>query len=288
MFAFWSQLRETPFYKREKGMWGNPNEFYTYANRFAPLLIIGSLFLGMCGGVTNFANTSDSASEAIVVFYCFYCLPTIGVHMLTWTGVVMIPTLTAPIISEELKRGTWDMLMVTPYPIQTILWAKALGGLSRLYIWWPLLILSIIQFMGTLLAAAIILTTAQLGVDQTETLQTIILVGLAGVGLSLRPWIELLFVILVGLCCSTATKSGGVALAVTYSIVIIAKMICSNTLWLLLTAMMVTGNSTNNTNWIPIGGSYIPMTIYAILITVTFFLLRSQMQHLATEGLPES
>lgn len=285
MFTFWSQLRHTPFYRREKGLWGNPNEFYTYANRFAPLLIIGSLFLGMCGGVTNLASTSDSASEAVILFYCFYCLPTIGVQMLTWTGVVMIPTLTAPIISEELKRGTWDMLMVTPHPIQTILWAKALGGLSRLYIWWPLLILSLIQLLGTLLAAGLVLTNIPLNGGDAETWQTFLLVGLAGVGMSLRPWVELLFVTLIGLCCSTATKSGGLALAVTYAIVIIAKMVGSNTLWLGLVALMV---NTGDTNWIPVGGTYIPIMIYAVLITVTFFLLRSQMNLLATEGLPEN
>lgn len=285
MFTFWSQVRQTPFYKREKGLWGNPNEFYTYANRFAPLLIIGSLFLGMCGGLTNLASTSDSTSEAVILFYCFYCLPTMGVHMLTWTGVVMIPTLTAPIISEELKRGTWDMLMVTPHPIQTILWAKALGGLSRLYIWWPLVILSLIQLLGTLLAAVVVLTNIPLNGGDAETWQTFLLIGLAGVGMSLRPWIELLFVTLIGLCCSTATKSGGLALAVTYAIVVITKMVCGNTLWTILMAMVV---SNDNLQWVSIGGTYIPIMIYVILITAIFFLLRSQMNLLASEGLPEN
>lgn len=288
MFTFWSKLRETPFYKREKGLWGNPNEFYTYANRFAPLLIIGSLFLGMCGGVTNFAGTSDAVSQTIVLFYCFYCLPTIGVQMLTWTGVVMIPTLTAPIISEELKRGSWDMLMVTPYPIQTILWAKALGGLSRLYIWWPLLILSVIQLLGTVLAAVVILANLSTGsvVAWNDTFSTMVVVTLAGLGLSLRPWVELVFVALVGLCCSTATKSGGLALAITYAIIIVVKMVCGNTLWTVLTAAILTGSPQEE--WIPIAGSYIPLLMYAFLITITFFLLRRQMEQLATEGLPES
>jgi ABC-type transport system involved in multi-copper enzyme maturation permease subunit len=212
-------LDENPIYLREKGEWGNPNPFYEKIRRYSPLVVMGAVVFGLCAG-TNPALYSSAADGGLFVFVLLLCLPGALLSMLTIYGSFMAPALTAPAISMEKDRGTWDILRLTPHSSAAILLAKLLGALSRLRIWKIMLVLS--GFQGFVLALALLISTGQFSLPML----------LMGLGSALRPWVEVLFAAFTGMYISTLVRSSRYALAGSYVCVVLMKVVNNSLIWL--------------------------------------------------------
>ncbi|MFQ5436713.1 MAG: ABC transporter permease [Anaerolineae bacterium] len=211
-------MSRNPVYLREKGGWGKPNPFYETVRRYSPFVVIGAIFFGLCAGWSNPALFA--ANNDLAVFYCFLCLPGILLTGLTMFGSFMAPALTAPSISMEVDKGTWEMLRVTPLSARSIVLAKLFGGLSRLRILWPTLFaVSLLQ--GVIWVCSLTMMGGRLA-----------LFGAAlGVSATVRPWLEVLFAGIAGMVASTRVKSATMALVATYTAVVLMKLINSSLLW---------------------------------------------------------
>jgi len=163
-------------------------------------------------------------------------------------GMLMAPALTAPAISMEINRGTWDLLRVTPQSTRSILMAKLFGALARLRIWPLLFALSMLQ--GVLLAGAVTLGGRSVAIFGP-------IVGLAA---TVRPWLEVLFAGFAGMFLSTQVHSARVALASSYMVVIIFKLINSSVLWMGLFSFTEIGES------LMLAGSLGPTFAYSLAI----------------------
>ncbi len=211
-------LSDNPIYLREKGTWGKPNPFFDTLMRFIPFIVLGGIGLGFCAGFSNPALFGSNGNLFIV--WCLLFLPGVLLSMLTILGSFMAPALTAPIISLERDRGTWEILRATPQSMRSILMAKLLGALSRLRIWPVLFVLSL--FQGLILFFALTFALGEF------TLWN----WLLGAAVILRPWSEILFAAFAGLFFSTAVGSATMALVSTYALVVIFKLFNSSPLWL--------------------------------------------------------
>jgi ABC-type transport system involved in multi-copper enzyme maturation permease subunit len=208
---------------REKGGWGKPNPFYDRLSQFSPFLIIGVILFGICAGAANPGLLA--ANDGVVAFWCLLCLPAMLLNMLTMFASLMAPALTAPSISMERSRGTWDVLRTTPLSTRSILLAKLFGALSRLRIWRALLVLSILQ--GIMMAFSM-----------TVSSEVVLAAGiLAGAATALRPWLEILFAGFTGMYVSTRVRSTTAALAISYAIVMLLKLTNGTTSWMLVSTM---------------------------------------------------
>jgi ABC-type transport system involved in multi-copper enzyme maturation permease subunit len=217
IFAWWRSLAQNPVYLREKGEWGEPNPFYQKLSRFSPFVVMGALLLGACGGFSNPALLGGN--DKYTIFWCLLCLPAILFTALTWFGTLMAPALTAPCISLERDRGTWDMLRATPIPDREILLAKLFGGLARLKIWKLLFALSILQAL-MIAGISVIASGEVLGGALALALSSVI-----------RPWLEIGFAAFVGMFASTWVRSATMALAASYIAVVLMKLFNSTVLW---------------------------------------------------------
>lgn len=215
-------LRQNPIYLREKGQWGKPNPFYDNLLRFSPFVVLGGISLGFCGGFSNPAFFGDN--DELFAIWCLLCLPGMLLSMMTIFGSLLAPALTAPMISLERDKGTWDILLTTPQSVFSILLAKLLGALSRLRFWPVLFVLTL--FQGLIVLCSLSVVDGQVAVWD-------VLMGGATV---LRPWLEILFAALVGLLFSTAVRSATMAVASTYAIVVIFKLFNSSLVWMGLLA----------------------------------------------------
>ena len=214
-------LNENPVYLREKGSWGgNPNPFYETLRRYSPFVVMAAIVLGLCAGTNPALLGSTVANEEFFIFICVLCLPGTLLSMLTIYGSFMAPALTAPSISMEMDQGTWDILRLTPYSTPSILLAKLFGSLSRLPIWKALLALSLFQ--------SLILFCILSALTEGSFISGLLL----GTGTLLRPWVEVLFAAFVGMYISTWVRSSTYALAGSYTLVIIMKMVSNNAIWL--------------------------------------------------------
>lgn len=211
-------LRENPVYLREKGQWGKPNPFYTNLMHFSPFVLLGVIVLGFCGGFNNSAFFADN--DELFTVWCLVCLPGMLLSMLTVFGSLMAPALTAPAISLERVQGTWDVLRTTPHSTEAILLAKLFGGLARMRIWTPLLALSL--FQGLILFCT-------LTVMGQETAVWGWLIALMAV---VRPWLEILFAAFTGMFFSTTVHSATLALAASYTAIVIFRLFNNSTVWL--------------------------------------------------------
>lgn len=180
---------------------------------------MGAIVLGLCAG-TNPALLGAAEDDALFAFICVLCLPGALLSMLTIYGSFMAPALTAPTISMEVDRGTWDILRLTPHSTANILLAKLFGGLARLHIWRVMLVLS--AFQATMLFC-ILSVTAQ---------ATAVSGFLIGLGALIRPWVEVLFAAFVGMYLSTWVKSARLALAGSYVSVVLLKIFSNSAIWL--------------------------------------------------------
>jgi ABC-type transport system involved in multi-copper enzyme maturation permease subunit len=219
---WWRTLRHNPIYLRERGGWGRPNPFYDNISRFSPFIALGALILGAC---TVFNNPSLLAGDQeLLILWGLLCLPGMALTVLTLIGVFMAPALTAPSISYELDRGTWDMLRLTPQPVQFILLAKLLGALSRLRIWPLMFLISLLQ--GLVLIC---------GVTLTNNYYSGLLLGFSALS---RPWLEVLFAAFLGLYLSTWIRSATMALAATYAGIVLVKVANSFLVWLAVLSIL--------------------------------------------------
>lgn len=185
---------------------------------------MGALFFGICAGSSN--PSLLAGQGALAALWCFLCLPAMLLNALTMFGSVMAPALTAPAVSMEMNRGTWDILRATPLSTRAILLAKLFGALARLRIWRLLLALSLLH--GLLLTCAATVAGGPPGF------------GVAAIGLSTmsRPWLEVFFAAFVGIFLSTMVRSETVALAATYGAVIAFKLLNSSITWVATLAFL--------------------------------------------------
>lgn len=248
-------LRQNPVYLREKGTWGNPNPFYQKLSRYSPFVVMGAIVFGLCAGTSNpalFAGNDD-----LLLFWCLLCLPGALLSMLTIFGLVMAPALTAPSISLEMDRGTWDILRLTPQPTAVILLAKLFGGLARLRIWPLLFVLSLFQ-------GALMMLIAVLGGDIDANLS--LWSGLLGLTTLLRPWLEILFAAFAGMYVSTWVRSATVSLVASYVAVFTIRILNSSGVWILLGGM-----TRLESTGLFVGGTLGPTAVYAILLPALAF-----------------
>lgn len=218
----WRDLKQHPVYLREQGHWGEPNPFFTRINRYWPFIAMAAIVLGACGGASSIFNFFGTDNEELIALYCLICFPSALLAMITLYGTFMAPALTAPMISLEQSGGSWDMLRLTPYSMRSILLAKLFGALSRLKVWWPILILSGIQLAGLLLTSF-----AAFSLEPGAAI-TILVAALNGF---LRPWAEVILSALIGMFTSMWIRSATTALAITYGVVILFRILNSSFIW---------------------------------------------------------
>jgi hypothetical protein len=117
-----------------------------------------------------------------------------------------------------MRQGTWDILRLTPQPMYEILLAKLFGSLGRLKIWWPMLIVSIIQAAGAVVGV--------LGVTMFETNTSggsLVLVSFLAFSMVIRPWLETICVALIGIVASALAASARAALVGSYAVVLLLR-----------------------------------------------------------------
>ena len=239
-------LPQNPVYLRERGSWGNPNPFFDNLKRFSPFILIGTISLGLCAGYNPSLLAGFENDDALVLIWCLVCLPGVLLSMLTIFASLMVPALTAPAISMEQDRGTWDVLRMTPYSTNTILLAKLFGALSRLRIWPVLFVLTLLQ--GMMMACLMTLAGGE----------TAVFGWLLGLSTMIRPWLEILFAAFTGMYFSTLVRSATVALASAYTAVILFKLINSSGIWVLAGSLL----DINQTLLI-VSGTIGPVILYA-------------------------
>lgn len=245
LWHWWRSLAQNPIYLREKGSWGKPNPFYDNLSRFSPFIIMGAIIFGLCAGSGN--PVLFSGIDEAMIFWCLLCLPGALLSMLTLFGSLMAPALTAPSISMEVDRGTWDILRMTPQSTPSILLAKLFGALARLRIWPALFALSLLQ--GLML-------TCTISVFGGETAAWGAWSGIATI---LRPWLEILFAAFAGMYLSTWVRSATMALAGTYAGVVAFKVFNSSSLWLVILGVLGLSETT-----LFLGGTVGPAAVYAL------------------------
>jgi hypothetical protein len=268
-WRWWRRLRHNPIYRREKGEWGRPNPFYDKVNRFSPLLVLAALVIGGCTLYTNPALLLGGIDTDIIgPLICLYCLPGVVVSALTLFGSFMAPAVTAPSISSELSRGTWDILRLTPQSTLSILLAKLFGALSRLPIWRLLGVLTFIQ--TCLLTLGLLEAAADDGLE-------FFLVILTSFFLLGRPWIEILFAAFLGMYASTWVRSETLALAASYGALILAKII----IWLAGSALPLLALDYTGEVPLVLVVSSVPVILYGVATAALLFGLFHRAQKLS-------
>jgi ABC-type transport system involved in multi-copper enzyme maturation permease subunit len=247
---WWRGIRRSPIYRRERGGWGKPNPFYDQLSRYVPFVVLVALFFGVCGGLVN-VNRLASTAEATTLLWCLTCLPGILLSVLTLYGVFMAPALTAPIISMEVDRGSWDLLRLTPLPTRTILAAKLLGALARLRIWLLLFMLTLLQ--GGLVALTGLMYGREMQLESWSLAAAIVF----------RPWLEIVFAAVAGLYASINVSSATTALVAAYTAVILMRFFNNTPLWLFVVNLFDTTN-----RWLLVSGNLGPTAVY--LLTIIF------------------
>lgn len=228
MWAFIRKIKTSPIYLREQGKWGEPNPYYATLMRYLPLVLIVVLGLGVFCGSYQFSSFIG-LNEWMGFIILLVCLPNIVLQALTWIGVLLAPALTAPSVVEEIDRGSWEILRLTPMPTMHIIIAKFLGSMSRLKIWWPLLIVSVIYALA--IGVGSVLTLNLTSIQDTFLVEPPSNWQMAGWAIAttlsalIRPWLDIGFSGLVGLTLSLWTKSARAALIGTYAIVFIFRIV---------------------------------------------------------------
>ena len=253
--SWWRGLRHNPIYLREKGSWGEPNTLYITLRRYSPLVLAGVIVGGICSGGTNQAWLVSN--DALFALACLVCIPGLLLTIISLYGVFMAPVMTAPLISMERDRGTWDIIRATPQSTRSIVLSKMFGGLARLRIWPWLFILSAVQ--GSILILSIFL------VGDSMRLWGIPLGAFA----FLRPWVEIFFAGLAGMLASLWLRSAMTALISAYTAVFFIKALNSSTLWLLISLEIDRLDSNAPLIWSTIG----PTAVYMLLCLVLFSIL---------------
>lgn len=226
----WRQLRHNPIYLRESGHWGEPNPYYRQISRYMPFVVLAIVVLGFCCGA-NSLSAFFGIGELSSVLAVATCIPGAITQAISWAALVLVPALTAPMVIEEKRLGTWEVLRMTPYSTSEIILSKLLGGLARLKIWKPLLLLNAVQL---LIGVVVIYTVA----TRNTIFSTDFVMTVANPLLVLRPWIEIAWIACTGLVFSTIMESGRAALVATYAVVVGFKFLNGWLLWVILALVL--------------------------------------------------
>ncbi|MDJ0753493.1 MAG: hypothetical protein QNJ45_08255 [Ardenticatenaceae bacterium] len=265
----WHRIRNNPIYRRENGYWGEPNHYYREINRYMPFVVLGVMVIGFCCGANTLSTMFGlSTNESALTLAA--CLPNFVVQMISWAAIVLVPALTAPMVVEEVRLGTWEMLRLTPFSTEEILISKLLGGLLRLKIWRILLLLNAFQLLAAVAALLIAATIDTLGIDLLVTLVNPVLI--------LRPWVEIIWVALTGLVLSTWMATGRAALVATYGITIGVKLLNGWLLWAIVASIseLAFSNTTLFSLILTLG----PFLGYVVLLIGTYWVLIRRARYL--------
>ncbi len=244
MWNFFQKVRSNPIYLREQGRWGEPNQYFATLMRYLPLIIIVVLGVSIFCGSYQLTQLLG-IGEAGGILFLLLCLPNIVIQVLTWIGIVLAPALTAPSVVEEMDRGSWDILRLTPMSTIEIIVSKFFGSLSRLRIWRALMVLSVLYAvvvgLGTtaLGSAASLITGSASGLTQTTGWQTVGVAVLTTASTILRPWLEIGFAGLIGLTLSLWTNSARAALIGSYAVIMVYRMIINTIVWTLVVVLFI-------------------------------------------------
>lgn len=249
-------LRTNPIYLRERGQWGRPNPFYDRFRSYSPLIILGAIILGFCSAVTSPLLYSDNS--AMLGLYCLICIPNALVAVLTLYGVLMAPALTVPSILMERNAGTWEILQATPYSKAQILLAKLSGSLARIGIWPVIWLFSLLQGIAVFCGSSVTAPGNPLAGS------------LPALAVMIRPSLEIIFAGTVGLAFSFKLTSGSAALAATYAVVFLTRLLNNTALWIfILSGLGINGD------WLtPLGIVAPAMTIAFLVVIVGGIILR--------------
>lgn len=269
MWTFLSGIRSHPIYQRERGRWGEVNGYYKRITNYLWLMIFAFPVLFF----TNFLSPfSILGSEQFGFLFITTCLPNLAVQLITWIGLISAPAMTAPAVVEEVQRGSWDILRLTPMPVHEIVIAKLLGGLSHLKIWIPLLVISLIQIVLLLLG----LTAS---VASSLSLDSVLPFLMGSASLLLRPWLEIIFAGFIGITISLWAATTRGALISSYAIILIVKIFLSNIV------ALVVGISLSEIGFDLLGAAIsvaTPILLYTSLIIASIFLIVRRSRYMET------
>lgn len=260
-FSWWRTLRQHPVYLREKGQWGKPNPYYETLQRYSPLVIIAVAFLGVCGASGNPALLAGE--QDMFAVWCLMCLPGIALSAMVLFGSLMVPALTAPSISQEVATGTWEILQVAPVSGRQIVLAKLFGALARLRFFW-LVLFALSMFQGLLMVCSVSLTVPAYAVWS----------WLLGVSIMLRPWLEVLFAGMVGMLSSLVVRSAAMALVISYTAVLLFKLLNNPILWLLIAGWL------GRDRQIALASTILPTFLYGLAVLASSILLLARADRL--------
>lgn len=235
---------------------------YRQVNRYLPFIVLGVMVIGFCCGV-NSLSALFGVNDSNAVLGVAACLPNLVMQVISWAAVVLVPALTAPMVAEEVRHGTWEMLRLTPYTTGEIVVSKLLGGLARLKIWVPLLVLNGVQ----LLAGAGVVMFSLISAD----LPTEVLFTLANPLVIIRPWIEIAWIALTGLVFSMYMSTGRGALVATYAVAVGVKVVNGWLLWAIMA--FFAEMALNNPTILSIVFSIGPSLGYFFILAVTALIL---------------
>ena len=241
MWAFIRKIRTSPIYLREQGRWGEPNQYYATMIRYLPIVVLIVLGLSIMCGWYQLAQLFGMG-ELGLFLAMLLCLPNIAIQVLTWIGIILAPALTAPAVVEEMDQGSWEILRLTPVPTIEIVIAKFLGSLSRMKIWIPLIIVSVIYALAIGVGSAGLSSGVSISTFAPEPLETWQIIGiglLSIIGSLARPWLEISFAGLVGLTLSLWTNSARAALIGSYSTILFYRLVLNSIIWVSVIIGMV-------------------------------------------------
>jgi hypothetical protein len=236
MLHFLRTVRHNPIYLRESGQWGKPNHFFATLSRYSPFVVMLAVVVGMCS--TSYGLPFLMVlNEELMLYWVLACLPMFLVQMLLLGALVTVPTLTTPLVSQEMEQGTWEMLRLTPQPMLDLLLAKLLGAMARLRWLWGLLLLgTVLQAGGAVLGALGVLAMAPPDTFEQINMQVVLL--LLSMLLVTRPWAEIFFVALLGLLISTLVKSTRLGLALCYVTLFLFRTLNGNLTWTIVAGIL--------------------------------------------------
>jgi hypothetical protein len=166
---------------------------------------------------------------ALVTGLPVVCLLSVVTSLLALALPWIVPALTGATIARERELGTLDLLRATLLTERSIVLGKLVGCLARL---WPgilaLALLTPFQIVwvaasGSLGLSSLAMTGAVVG-SRLETGLFWVWLLLTGVIGWLKPWGDLAFHAAVGLFVSALARSSGMAVAISYSAVLVARV----------------------------------------------------------------
>ncbi len=155
------------------------------------------------------------------------CLVGVTTSLLSFALLWIVPALTATTIARERELGTLDLLRATLLTERSILLGKLGGCLAQL---WPgiLTLALLVSFQVVWVAVSGVFglfslpgLTADFVFDAERLWVWLLLMGLAGL---LKPWGDLALHAAVGIFVSTLCRSSSAAVAVSYSVILVARV----------------------------------------------------------------